>query len=104
MPTNRTALERERRPAFSPEALALFVVLEQTPKGSRKFKDGARELARMLDLTDEFWTGNHVSDRSRAPCHPDGYLAYHDWFRCRRVRDALLAACGLHEKRPTKVS
>jgi hypothetical protein len=90
---------KERHPSFSAEALELFVMLERMPQGSQRFKDGSRKLACMLDLTDEWWTGNHVSDRSRAPCHPPGHVAREDWFRCRAVRTTLLAATG--ERRET---
>jgi hypothetical protein len=101
----KARVAKDRIPQFSEEALELFVVLERMPKGSRGFKDGSRKLARLLDLTDAWWTGNHVNDRSRKPCHPDGYLAREDFFRCRAVRTALLAATGSQqEKGPTKVS
>jgi hypothetical protein len=62
----RTA--KGRHPTFSAEALALFVELER--KRTRAFSDGSRELARMLGLTSEWWTGNHLNDRSAGPCHP----------------------------------
>jgi hypothetical protein len=83
----RTA--KGRQPSFTPEALALFVELER--KRTRAFSDGSRELARMLGLTSEWWTGNHVNDRSAEPCHPPGYIAHADWFRCRQMRDEILA-------------
>jgi hypothetical protein len=52
---------KDRSPSFSAEALALFLELERTPKGSQRFKDGSRELARMLGLIDQWWSGQHVS-------------------------------------------
>jgi hypothetical protein len=85
---------KDRRPSFSAEALALFAELERTPQGSRRFQEGSRELARLLDLVNEFWTGNHVNDRSPTPCHPPDYIAFRDWHTCRRVRQALLAAAS----------
>jgi hypothetical protein len=88
---------KERRRSFSAEALALFIELERTPQHSRKFKDGSRELARLLGLTAEWWTMNHVNDRSRAPCHPPGYIAREDWIKVRAVREALLAAARLED-------
>ena len=81
-----------RQPVFTPEALALFVELERNPRRGRPFTDGSHDLARMLGLVSEFWSGNCVNDRSAAPCHPPEYVAYHDWFRCRQVRNELLAA------------
>ncbi len=87
----RTA--KARRPQFSAEALELFVRLEgMKARNSKTFKDGEHELARKLDLVSEFWTCNSVLDRSREPCHPPGCIAYNNWFTCRRVRLALLAA------------
>jgi hypothetical protein len=84
-----------RRPSFSGEVLALFVELER--KRTQAFTDGSRELARRLGLTAEWWTGNHVNDRSAEPCHPPSCVAHQDWFRCRGVRNELLAAV---RKRP----
>jgi hypothetical protein len=93
MPTNRTPLRRpSRHSRFSDETLALFVELERTSQNSKGFEDGSRQLARLLDLVSERWTGQHVNDRSRGPSHPEGYIAREDWFRCRTVRLQLLAA------------
>ena len=86
---------KERRPRFSAEALALFVELERVPPRRRHrqdFRDKTHELARLLGLVDEWWGGNCVTDRSRAPCHPRWCVAHHDWFRVRGVREALLEA------------
>jgi hypothetical protein len=86
---------KERRPLFSAEALVLFVELERMPRHSRdsqEFKDKSKRLAGLLGLTSEWWTINHVHDRSRAPRHPPWCVAYTDWHRVRRVREALLAA------------
>jgi hypothetical protein len=52
----------------------------------------ARQLARQLDLVSEYWTINSVLDRSAEPCHPPSYISHQDWFRCRDVRNELLAA------------
>lgn len=84
---------KERRPSFSPEALALFAELERVPahrRHSREFKDKEHELARRLHLIDEFWSGNGVTNKSSGPCHPQGNIARQDWFRCRAIRLALL--------------
>jgi hypothetical protein len=87
---DRTA--KVRRPSFALEAVALFVRLESLSPHSQEFKQGSRQLARMLNLTAEWWTCNHVNDRSEGPCHPPGYIAYSDWHTCREVRKALLEA------------
>jgi len=79
---------KERRPAFPAEALTLFVELER--KRAQAFTDDTREPARMLGLVSEWWTGNHVNDRSAEPSRPPSYVAHHDWHRCREVRKALL--------------
>jgi hypothetical protein len=97
MPTKRTILDRPRRPTFSRETLALFIELDATPARSRNsedFKTKERQLARQLDLIDEWWTTNTVLDRSRAPCWPPGHHACKDWARCREARKQLLAAAG----------
>jgi hypothetical protein len=75
----------------------LFVELEAVPARRRKgqeYQEKVHHLARLLNLVDEFWTGNNVSDTSRAPCHPPGYCAYDDWFKVRAVRLALLEAAA----------
>jgi hypothetical protein len=77
------------------KAVTLFEELERVPKRRRSaqtFKDGERELHRMLGLTSEWWTGNSVLDRSNGPCHPPGYIGHSDWYRVRRIREALLQA------------
>lgn len=84
---------KERRPTFSAEVLALFAALDRVPaqrQRNREFKDGERELARLLHLVAEWWTGNGVLDRSPEPCHPQGNVARADWIRCRAIRRALL--------------
>jgi hypothetical protein len=93
MPTNRTPIKRPWRPSFSPEAIRLFAELETAParhRQRREFRDREHQLARLLGLTSEFWTGNSVLDRSKAPCHPEGYITNDDWRTCRSVRKALL--------------
>jgi hypothetical protein len=82
---------------ITPEAIALFLEIERIPKQRRAFSDGSRRLARLLGLVPEWWTGNHVNDRSAQPYHRPEYAAYQDWHRCRAVREALLEAAG---KRP----
>jgi hypothetical protein len=89
--TRRTPLHRERHPVFGAEAVALFWKLELTPP-RRRNRDDERQLARLLHLTNEWWTCNSVLDRG-GPCHPSGsgYIANVDWRRCRAVRKRLLA-------------
>jgi len=96
--TRRTPLHRRRVLAIAADALALFVELEQVPKRRRSaqtFKDGERELHRMLRLVDSWrLCCNSVLDRSDGPCHPPGYLSHDDWFKVRAVRTALLRAAA----------
>jgi hypothetical protein len=85
---------RPRLPQFTDQTLKLFRALEATPvrrRRTQEFKDGAHQLARLLEQTDEYWTGNSVLDRGR-PCHPVGYIATVHWARCRTIRKALLEA------------
>ena len=91
MPVKRR-VAKDRRPQFSPEVLALFLELERMPRGSQRFTESSRELAGLLGLTAEWWAMQHVNDRSLEPCHPPGCVAREDWFRCRSVRETLLAA------------
>jgi hypothetical protein len=71
----RTILRRERRPMmFSPEVLQLFVELERIPPSSPRFQAKSERLAELLDLVGEWWTCNHVNDRSRRPTHGLGLL------------------------------
>jgi hypothetical protein len=80
------------RAVVRPEALSLFVTLERMDRRSEAFEQGTYELARVLGLVPEWWTGNHVNDRSEEPCHQPGYVSHEDWHRCREVRNALQAA------------
>ena len=67
MPTTRKPVARQRRPAFTPEILRLFVELESGLKRGERFKAKERELMRMLGLTEQYWTMNSVLDTS--PCY-----------------------------------
>ena|SRR5215831_9890978 len=85
----------ERHSTFDSETLELFVRLEDMPRNTRSspaFKVGERTLAKRLNLIDEWWRGSSVLDSSRGPCHPPGHFAYHDWYKVRAVRCALLEA------------
>jgi hypothetical protein len=79
---------------ITPEVLALFLELENMSQRSQKFKDGSHQLARLLGLVDEWWSGCHANNRTREPSHPPEYIAHEYWHRCRAVRAKLLAATG----------
>jgi hypothetical protein len=95
MPSNRRTLNRPRRAQFSREVLELFAELEALPQRSERFIQGSKRLARLLGLTSEWWTMNHVHRRDAHPCHPPYKTAFEDWHTCREVRLALLAATEL---------
>jgi len=88
----KSRIAKGRRPSFSAEALALFVKLEGMCQRGQDFEESSHQLARMLGLTAEWWTGNSVLDRSEGPCHPPWCVAHEDWHVCRAVREQLLAA------------
>jgi hypothetical protein len=93
--TRRTPIGRSRHPSFTAEAIRLFAALENTPRNRRSsqaFKENERELARLLSLTSEWWSGNNVLDDADAPCWPDHLQAHKDWYRLRAIRKQLLAA------------
>jgi hypothetical protein len=93
MVTNRRPLSRRRNPAIDERVLALFVELEKGPARERKsFSDGTHRLARLLDLTAEWWMGCTPCDDSRAPSHPPWCAAHAGWHRCREIRETLLEA------------
>ena len=78
------------RPRVLPETLQLFLKLENQPPRARS-KTEVRELARMLDLEDEFFCcGQTVLDREVAPCYPPGHGGYDLFWRCRAMREYLL--------------
>jgi hypothetical protein len=91
-----------QRVRITDEALARFAELDSAPAArwrSQEFNDKAHELARLLGLTDEFWTGCSVLDRSSGPVHTSlDYIEHRDWHTCRRVRLELLAALGEQDK------
>ena len=98
MSTNRIPRSRARQAQITPEALALFTELERMPRRDRdsdEFRAKSKYLAALLGLTSEWWTCNHVHDRSRTPCHPPWCVAHGDWHHCRTVRQMLLAAAGV---------
>jgi hypothetical protein len=83
------------RRVFRREVLELFAELDSTRGGSKSFQRGkSEELASLLDLDGEWWTGNHVNDRSRPPPYQPWRCAYHDWHTCRAWRKELLEAAA----------
>ena len=99
MSTNRRTRSWPLKAQFSAEVLELFLRLEELRQSTPEFKAGSKRLAALLGLTSEWWTCNHVHDRSRGPCHPKGYDAFDDWHTCRRVRQELLAAVGARKEK-----
>ena len=90
--TRRTRISRQQHAPFTDEVVRLFIELEGAPERARPYSDDTRRLAKMLGLTSEWWTGQHVNDKSDKPIHPKGYCAHDDFYRCRAVRQALLEA------------
>jgi hypothetical protein len=105
MTTNRRTRSWPLRAEITPEVVALFLELDGMSERNPKFKAGSRRLAHLLGLTDEWWSGQYVNDGTAGPCHPPEYLAHGDWYTCRNVRNALLAAADNQQQRsPTKIS
>jgi hypothetical protein len=97
MPTNRTPIDRPRRPTTSDDVLEIFRRLENTPMRARKsdaFLDEDFRLHRLLGLYSERRCSIcSVLDRSSvSPPWPSEYPAHKDWHRVRAVRVELLAA------------
>jgi hypothetical protein len=90
-----------QRVRIRPQALALFAELEHAPdQRGRDFEDKAHELARLLDLVPEWWSGCSVLDRSDGPVHASPqYLEHRDWRTTRAVRQQLQAALEAQDKR-----
>jgi hypothetical protein len=84
----RIPIDRQLLP-FSQEVLDLFRALEQV-KPSRRYADQrSKQLAQLLNLMDEYFTVNHVSDVGGPP---QRLVARQNWERCRTVRKQLLEA------------
>jgi len=66
---------------------------------SRAYTEKTRQLARLLNLVPQWWTMNHVNDRSAKPCHPEGHVSRDDFWACRRTHEALLAALTEQDRR-----
>jgi hypothetical protein len=104
MPTNRTRIVRPlRQPAFSDEALSLFLELKHLSQDSAEFKSGSKQLAKLLGLAEEhFLSGCHVNDKDKECPWPLGHCAQEDWQRCREMRIRLLQA--VKERPPLRLS
>jgi hypothetical protein len=65
------------------EALTLFAELEHATQPD---EDKAHQLARLLNLVPEWWSGCSVLDRSDGPVHgsPE-YVEHRDWQRTAEV-------------------
>jgi hypothetical protein len=100
MPTKRRTLDRPRRrsSSFSAETVAMFKELDSVParlRDNENFKAKERELMARLDLADEWrFSVCSVLYRERGPCREPTAPASIDWFKCRAVREQLLAAAG----------
>jgi hypothetical protein len=86
---------KERIPQFSTGTLQLFAKLEATPpreRKSRQFRDDERRLAEMLGLETEWWGGAFcVITCSRRNPFRLGLAGHEYWFKCREIRELLLA-------------
>src|SRR5215831_18209660 len=104
MSTNKFPLRHPRRPRFTDEALKLFATLEcvsphdrehweddPRPGRRREYLDGSKKLARLLELTTEFWGGCSVVAPGRFQPAPH-YAAHQYWATVMRVRRELLEA------------
>jgi hypothetical protein len=94
-----------RHARVTPGVLALFAELERTrDQRGRAFEDKAHQPARLLNLTAEWWTCNGVLDRSAEPCHPEGYIAREDWFRCHASTSVNESASSKNRSRSNRTS
>jgi hypothetical protein len=96
----KTRIPKTLRQTFNAGTVDLFYKLERMPRDTQAFKDGSHELARRLNLIDEWWRGEHVNDRSASPCHPPGCMAHGDFYRVRAVREQLLEAARRGREEP----
>jgi hypothetical protein len=93
--TKRIPVGRPPRgpPGFTPEVLRLFAELELAPRRERQFTDRSRQLARLLNLIDEWWRGVTVNNVDGDECPIRSSLVAHgDWHRLRPIREQLLLA------------
>jgi hypothetical protein len=85
---------------FTQEQLQLFRELEALPPSCRFEDPRCKRLAVSLGLSNEFWMVEHVNG-TEGPPRP--WLAGHAaWVTCRSVRELLLEAAGLTQKKPRK--
>jgi hypothetical protein len=90
-------MNQRQRHVITPEALELFRELESVSERRLRrepYTEKSKRLANLLGLSDAWWRMEHVHDRSRGPCHPEGYIAREDWYRCRAIREMLLEAAA----------
>jgi len=102
----KTRAPKDRRPQISDEALELFLELERAPARRRERQDWigkSKALARILDLSVEWWMMQHVNDRSRSSCYPPESGAYAAWHRVREVREQLHEAARALEPTSAQV-
>jgi hypothetical protein len=97
MPTNRTTINRPRRPTRpDDDALEIFRRLENTPRRQRQSAAFLAEDLRLHQLLDLYSARRcsicSVLDRSAAPLRPADMPAAKDWHRVHAVRVELLAA------------
>jgi hypothetical protein len=100
--TRRTRISRQQHAPFSAEALRLFAELERDRPHPKVYNDREHELARLLNLVGEWWGGNSVCDNADGPDCPPHLARYQNWFKVRRVREALLEAAAKMQPAPAK--
>src|SRR5262249_15655867 len=90
---------KERRPAFSVEALDLFRELEGTPPRQRDSDESlakSKRLASLLGLSTEWWGGQHV-EHSDTLQPPEWLPAHNYWTTVQQMRRALLEAGAVRQ-------
>jgi hypothetical protein len=103
MPTNRTPISRPRVPSLTPEILALFTELENTPtprhwRKTQEFARKSQRLAGLLGLSDEWWMMLRV-EKANDPRPREGLAAHVLWPRVQAIRAALLEASRAQQER-----
>jgi phage terminase large subunit-like protein len=79
--------------------MQLFAALERDRRPSRARVERSYRLAEMLHLTDAWWCGQTVEDRSPTPAHPHWCLAHCYWHQVRKLREGLIEASGTRSRR-----
>ena len=79
---------------FTREVVELFLELERDPKGYLTYSEKSYRLATLLGLENEWWSSNHVNDRTRVcPWVSPSFVGHAAFHRCRKIREELLAIC-----------